>query len=156
MRVFTYVTAAACPQVPVRRSVPDRAHPYAPATARDVAQRGDDFAAARRTETALVHSMSTEISTETALHSALVSENAAKVSKEATVASGTAPAKRHQIASRQPIELDDDHLPNNYDRSRPRRSGRLPSPAKPEMAGACFRPSSTSTTPTAPCHPPGP
>ena len=45
---------------------------------------------APRAKTALVHSVSTEISTETAPHSRLVFQNAAQVSNEATVASVTA------------------------------------------------------------------
>ena len=58
---------------------------------------------------ALVHSMSTEISTEIAPHSRLVFENAGQVSNQATVASVTAfeiALQGHQVASSESGVLD--------------------------------------------------
>ena len=59
---------------------------------------------------ALVHNMSTEISTDIAPHSRLVFENAGQVSNQATVASVKAfkiPRQGHQAAARLPGTLDE-------------------------------------------------
>ena len=111
------------------------------------------------TNAALVHSISTENSTEIAPHSRLVLENAGQASNQATVASVTAfetALLAHQVAARQPVAHDETpRFDDNHRTVRGVLAAFLVSPGQrwPEVP---FRPSPTSPTPTTPCHPSAP
>ena len=114
---------------------------------------------ARCTNTAVVHSKSTEIFIEIAPHSALVSENAAQVSNEATVATVTSlqiARQGHQVAARQPVAIEEAYHPTTTTTAASAASWPRSCPAGPSVAGTPFRPWTTSSPPTAPCHPKGP
>ena len=91
--------------------IADRLSPPTPASCRarscpSIARSHRCGHSARSTNTALVHRISTEILIEIAPHNALVLENAAQVSNEATVATVTSlqiACQGHQVATRQPV-----------------------------------------------------
>ena len=90
------LAAVPCPVLPDHRPIPEPG------------RRGGHSPGC--TNTALIHSISTEIFIETAPHSALVLENAAEVSNQATVATVTArqsTRQGHQLAPEQPVALDE-------------------------------------------------
>ena len=132
--VPTSPAGAPCPMLPVHRQSRGRCRGHS----------------ARCTNTALVHSISTGIFINTTPHSALVSENAAEVSNQATVATVTArqsTRQGHQLAPEQPVALDEVLRLDNDDRPVPRPPGPHSCPAGPWT---------TSSPPKAPCHPSGP